>query len=191
LLKTSSTAQLIKDPSTNHHVTFDTPLFKDADLDALIDYNALLSLDKRDLTNSKLTRWQTHLAESNTSPVADDHCVGQFYKSDHDDHGASKLLIIDWGRKSRIALPETLIAHFCKSAHDPEDHLKVDRTAQFLNWCLWPLLLTKTLKSSLLATKRYDFQLDLELALPIVVSAINYSTNFFSPITTCAQLYGT
>jgi hypothetical protein len=144
LLKTSSTAQLIKDPSTNHHVTFDTSLFKGADLDALVDYNALLSLDKRDLTNSKLTRWKTRLAEPNTSPVADDNCVGQFYKSDHDDrlkvngtfvlkmhasplpvHDASKLLIIDWGGKSRIALPESLIAHFCKSAHDPEDHLKV------------------------------------------------------------------
>ena len=91
-------------------------------------------------------------------------------------HDASKLLIIDWGENSRVAPPDSLIAHFGKSVHDPEDHLKVDRTAQFLNWCLWPLLLTKTLKSSHSAITRYDSQLDWELALPIV-SAINCSTN--------------
>jgi hypothetical protein len=69
-LTASSTAQLIKDLSTTQHVTFDTSLFKGADLDALVDYKALLALDKR------------YLTEPNTSPVADDHCVGQFYKSD-------------------------------------------------------------------------------------------------------------
>ena len=52
----SSTAKLIKDLSTNLHVTNDTSLFKGADIDALVDYKALLALDKRDLTNSKLTR---------------------------------------------------------------------------------------------------------------------------------------
>jgi hypothetical protein len=174
-LTASSTAQLIKDLSTTQHVTFDTSLFKGADLDALVDYKALLALDKR------------YLTEPNTSPVADDHCVGQIYKPDHD---GSKLLIIDWGGKSRIMLPESLIAHFCKSAHDPEDHLKVDRTAQFLNWCLWPLLLIKTLKSSLLAMMRYDPQLDWKLALPIVVSAINCSTHAATKISPYNYIFG-
>jgi transposase InsO family protein len=53
-------------------------------------------------------------------------------------HDASKLLIIDWGGKSRIVLPESLVAHYCKSAHDLKAHLGVDRTAQFLSWCWWP-----------------------------------------------------
>jgi hypothetical protein len=37
LLKATSTAQLIKDLATNHHVTVDTTLFKGADLDALVN----------------------------------------------------------------------------------------------------------------------------------------------------------
>jgi hypothetical protein len=187
LRKKSSTAHLIKDLSTNCHVTIDSSLFKGADLDALVDYKALLALDKRDLTKSKLTRSQTRLAESNTSPVTDNHCVGQIYKPEHD---ASKLLVIDLGEKSRIMLPESLIAHFCKTAHDPEDHLKVDRTAQFLNWCLWPLLLTKTLKSSLLAMMRCDPQLDWKLTLPIVISSINCSTNAATKISPYNYIFG-
>ena len=47
LLKTTSTAQLIKDLATNHHVTVDTTLFKGADLDKLVN----LLWEYRDIFN--------------------------------------------------------------------------------------------------------------------------------------------
>jgi hypothetical protein len=53
-------------------------------------------------------------------------------------HESSNLLIINWGEKKRIVIPDSLVSRYCKSAHDDRAHLGVDRTAQFLNWAWWP-----------------------------------------------------
>lgn len=53
-------------------------------------------------------------------------------------HKSSNLLVINWGGKQRIVIPDSLIARYCKSAHDEKAHLGVDGTSHFLNWAWWP-----------------------------------------------------